>query len=72
MPETETIKEIFESRAATGMTWEQFTGYLAGMNHPRRFLTLEEVANAAAFVASGKASSMMGTIVNLTLGALDD
>ncbi|WP_431212892.1 SDR family NAD(P)-dependent oxidoreductase [Puia sp. P3] len=72
MPETETIKEIFESRAATGMTWEQFTGYLAGMNHPKRFLTLEEVANAAAFVASGKASSVMGSTVNLTMGALDD
>jgi len=73
MPETETIREIFESRARTmGITWEQFTGYLAGMNHPNRFMTLEEMANAAAFVASDKASVMMGTTVNLTMGALDD
>ncbi|MBO9729895.1 MAG: SDR family oxidoreductase [Chitinophaga sp.] len=73
MPETATIREIFESRAKTmDLTWEQFTGYLAGMNHPKRFLTLAEVGNAAAFLASDKASGMMGTTVNLTLGALDD
>ena len=73
MPETETIREIFESRARTGsLTWEQFTGYLAGMNHPNRFLTLAEMANAAAFLASDKASGMMGTTVNITMGALDD
>ena len=73
MPETETIKEIFESRARTaGVTWEQFTEYLAGMNHPKRFMTLAEMANAAVFVASDKASVMMGTTVNLTMGALDD
>jgi len=72
MPETETIKEIFETKAKpAGITWEQFTGYLAGMNHPKRFLTLAEVANVAAFVASDKASGIMGTIVNLTMGTLD-
>jgi len=73
MPETGTIKEIFEWRAGTaGMTWEQFAGYLAGMNHPKRFLTLAEMANVAAFMASDKASAMMGTTVNVTMGALDD
>ena len=73
MPETGTIREIFEWRAKTaGLTWEQFGGYLAGMNHPKRFLTLEEMANVAAFIASDKASAMMGTTVNLTMGALDD
>ncbi|MBS1601268.1 MAG: SDR family oxidoreductase [Bacteroidetes bacterium] len=73
MPETETIREIFESRADTGgISWEQFTGYLAGMNHPHRFLTLAETANVAAFMASDKASGMMGTTVNVTMGALDD
>src|SRR5690242_16639044 len=73
MPETETIREIFESRARTGdITWEQFAGYLAGMNHPNRFLTLAEMANVAAFVASDNASGMMGTTVNVTMGALDD
>ena len=73
MPETGTIKEIFEWRAGTaGMTWEQFAGYLAGMNHPKRFLTLAEMANVAAFMASDKASAMMGTTVNVTMGAMDD
>jgi len=73
MPETETIREIFESRADTlGVTWEQFSGYLAGMNHPNRFLTLAEMADVAAFMASDKASAMMGTTVNVTMGALDD
>jgi NAD(P)-dependent dehydrogenase (short-subunit alcohol dehydrogenase family) len=73
MPETDTIKEIFQSRASTaGLTWEQFTGYLKGSNHPNRFVTLAEMANAAVFLASDKASVMMGTTVNLTMGALDD
>jgi enoyl-[acyl-carrier-protein] reductase (NADH) len=42
------------------------------MNHPKRFLTLTEMANVAAFMASDKASGMMGTTVNVTMGALDD
>jgi len=72
MPETRTIKKIFESRAETsGITWEQFGGFLAGMNHPKRFLTLPEMANVAVFMASDKASGMMGTTVNVTMGALD-
>jgi len=73
MPETETIREIFESRAKTSdVTWEQFGGYLAGMNHPKRFLRLEEMANVAVFVVSDKATGMMGTTLNLTMGALDN
>jgi len=73
MTETKTIKEIFENRAKTsGVSWEQFAGYLAGMNHPKRFMSLTEIANVAAFVASDKASAMMGTTVNVTMGALDD
>ena len=72
MPETGTIREIFESRATSGITWEQFAGYLAGMNHPKRFLTLAEMANVAVFLASDRASAMMGTTVNATMGALDD
>lgn len=72
MPETKTITEIFEGRAGTmGLTWEQFTGYLASTNHPKRFLKLTELANVAVFVASDKASAMMGTTVNVTMGAMD-
>jgi enoyl-[acyl-carrier-protein] reductase (NADH) len=54
------------------MTWKQFTGLLASTTHSRRVMTLDEMANVAAFVASDKASGMTGTTVNLTMGSLDD
>jgi NAD(P)-dependent dehydrogenase (short-subunit alcohol dehydrogenase family) len=73
MPETATIKEAFEPRAqASGMTWEQWQEMLASRTHPRRLMTLAEMANVAVFMASDKASGMTGTIVNLTMGSLDD
>jgi NAD(P)-dependent dehydrogenase (short-subunit alcohol dehydrogenase family) len=73
MPETGTIKDGFEPRAkATGMTWEQWQEMLASKTHPRRLMTLAEMANTAVFMASDKASGMTGTTVNLTMGSLDD
>jgi NAD(P)-dependent dehydrogenase (short-subunit alcohol dehydrogenase family) len=73
MPETATIREAFEPRAeATGLTWEQWQERLASRTHTRRLLTLEEMAEVAVFMASDKASGMTGTIVNLTMGSLDD
>jgi NAD(P)-dependent dehydrogenase (short-subunit alcohol dehydrogenase family) len=66
-------RRFFESRAeASGMTWEQFQELLASRTHPRRLMTLEEMANVAVFMASEKASGVTGTIVNLTMGSLDD
>ena len=73
MPETDTIREAYEPRAeASGMTWEQWQQALASRTHPRRLMTLEEMADVAAFVASDRASGMTGTTVNLTMGSLDD
>jgi NAD(P)-dependent dehydrogenase (short-subunit alcohol dehydrogenase family) len=73
MPETRTMREVYDLKAkASGMTWEQFQGYLASTTHPRRVMTLAELANVAAFMASDKASGMTGTTVNLTMGSLDD
>jgi NAD(P)-dependent dehydrogenase (short-subunit alcohol dehydrogenase family) len=73
MPETPTIKNAFEPRAeATGMTWEQWQEMLASRTHPRRLMTLKELANVAVFIASDRASGMTGTTVNLTMGSLDD
>jgi len=73
MPETRSLKDAFEPRAkATGMTWEQWQALLASRTHARRLMTLEEMANMAAFMASDQASGMTGTIVNLTMGSLDD
>jgi NAD(P)-dependent dehydrogenase (short-subunit alcohol dehydrogenase family) len=66
-------RRFYESRAKTsGMTWEQFRDRLASRTHPQRLMTLEEMANVAVFVASDKASGMTGTIINLTMGSLDD
>jgi NAD(P)-dependent dehydrogenase (short-subunit alcohol dehydrogenase family) len=73
IPETATLREAFEPRAeATGMTWEQWQEQLAARTHPRRLSTLAELAEVAAFVASDRAGGMTGTIVNLTMGSLDD
>ena len=73
MPETATIKEAFAPRAkASGMTWEKWQELLASRTHPRRLMTLAEMANVAVFMASDKASGMTGTTVNLTMGSLDD
>ena len=73
MPETATIRRAYEPRAkASGMTWEQWQTMLASRTHPRRLMTLEDMANAAVFIASDKASGTTGTTVNLTMGSLDD
>src|SRR6266581_872136 len=46
LPETRTIRDAFEPRAeATGMTWDQWQTTLASRTHPRRLMTLEEMAN---------------------------
>jgi len=73
MPETGRIKESFELYArASGMTWEQFHELGAGRTHPRRLSTLAEMADVAVFMASDRAGGMTGTVVNLSMGSLDD
>lgn len=73
IPESRTIKDAYTRRAkASGVTWEEFHALLASRTHPRRLMTLEEVANVAVFMASAKASGMTGTTINLTMGSLDD
>jgi NAD(P)-dependent dehydrogenase (short-subunit alcohol dehydrogenase family) len=73
MPETGTIKEVFGLHAeAWGITWEQFHEVIASRTHVRRLTTLAEMANVAVFMASDKASGMTGTVVNLSMGSLDD
>jgi NAD(P)-dependent dehydrogenase (short-subunit alcohol dehydrogenase family) len=73
MPETGRIKESFGLYAkASGMTWEQFQELLASRTHTRRLSTLAEMANVAVFLASDQAGGMTGTVVNLSMGSLDD
>lgn len=68
MPETDSMREAYEAKAQpSGLTWEQFQGYLAGTTHPRRVLTLAEVVDMAVVMASDRASGMTGTTVNLTM-----
>jgi NAD(P)-dependent dehydrogenase (short-subunit alcohol dehydrogenase family) len=73
MPESDTLKEAFQvRRKGSDLTWEQFQELLASKTHTRRLMTLDEMANVAVFMASDKATGMTGTIVNLTMGSLDD
>lgn len=73
IPETGRIKESFGLYAkASGMTWEQFQESLAGRTHTRRLSTLADTANLAVLMASDGASGMTGTVVNLSMGSLDD
>ena len=73
IPETEALKEAYQPRAkASGMTYEQFNELAASKTHTRRLSTLAELANAAVFLASDNSSGMTGTIVNLSMGTLDD
>jgi NAD(P)-dependent dehydrogenase (short-subunit alcohol dehydrogenase family) len=73
MPETGTIKEVFGLHAkGWGIAWEQFHELIASRTHTRRLTTLAEMADVAVFMASDQASSMTGTVVNLSMGSLDD
>jgi NAD(P)-dependent dehydrogenase (short-subunit alcohol dehydrogenase family) len=72
IPETASIREVFDLKAAKVMTWEQWQAGLASRTHTGRLSTLAELANVAAFVASDQASGMTGTAVNLSMGTVDD
>lgn len=72
IPESASIQEVFNLKAAKLMTWEQWQEGLARGTHTRRLSTLADVANAAAFAASDAASGLTGTTINLSMGAVDD
>jgi NAD(P)-dependent dehydrogenase (short-subunit alcohol dehydrogenase family) len=72
IPESGSIREVFDLKAAKVMTWEQWQEGQASKTHTRRLTTLAELANVAAFLASDRASGMTATIVNLSMGNLDD
>lgn len=71
IPETDTIKDVFKLKGG-GVSWEQWQSIMASRTHTRRLTTLDDVANLAAVMASDRASGMTGTILNLTMGTLDD
>ncbi|HUA09430.1 MAG TPA: SDR family oxidoreductase [Candidatus Acidoferrales bacterium] len=73
LPETKTIDVVYNLHAkALGITKEQFQQFLESMNHIKRSTTLKEVAEAAVFAASDRASSMTAATMNLTGGAVVD
>jgi NAD(P)-dependent dehydrogenase (short-subunit alcohol dehydrogenase family) len=73
LPETKTIDVVFELHAkAIGIPREDFLAIIEGMTHRKRSSTVAEVANAAVFLASDRASGMTGTVANLTGGLIVD
>ena len=56
----------------TGKSGAEILAYMEGGSLLGRLPTLEEVANAAAFVASDRAGAMTGTVANLTCGSIVD
>jgi NAD(P)-dependent dehydrogenase (short-subunit alcohol dehydrogenase family) len=73
IPESATMRELSDLKVdATGVTWEQFSGYLSGSTHRKRAMEASEVGAMAALVASDRASGLTGTVVNMTMGSLDD
>jgi NAD(P)-dependent dehydrogenase (short-subunit alcohol dehydrogenase family) len=69
--ETPLIQELKEVRArAYGITGEEFCATMAAQTHRKRLTTLEELTNAAVFLASDEGSAITGTILNLTAGVI--
>jgi NAD(P)-dependent dehydrogenase (short-subunit alcohol dehydrogenase family) len=71
IPETPLIDEVWEIHGkAHGITFEQFHAVMEGNTHRKRLTTLEELTNAAVFVASDEGAAITGTILNLTAGMI--
>ena len=71
--ETALIDEVWDIHGkANGITLEQFHSVMEGMTHRRQLTTIEELTNAAIFVASDEGSGITGTIFNLTAGMIVD
>jgi NAD(P)-dependent dehydrogenase (short-subunit alcohol dehydrogenase family) len=73
IPETPLIEENFATAGpAAGVTPGQFQAMLEQGTLLKRLPTLAEVADTAAFVASGRAGAMTATVVNLSAGSITD
>jgi len=74
MPETDTITEVFALHAkGAGMpSNKEFQSLMESMTLLKRLPKLEEVANAAVFIASDQAGAITGTTVNLSCGSVMD
>jgi len=72
LPESESIREVYRLKAAKVMSFEQWQEVVAGRTHTKRLSKLSEVGNAAAFLASDRASGMTGMTLNLSMGGVDE
>ena len=73
LPETHTIDVVFGLHAeAMGITREQFQGLIESLTHTKRSTKVAEVANAAIWLASDRASAITGAVLNLTGGLITD
>ncbi|HEY4110215.1 SDR family oxidoreductase [Puia sp.] len=71
VPETPLIDEVYEIHGSShGTSYEQFNAVMEGRTHRGRLTTLDELTNAAVFVASDEGSAITGTILNLTAGMI--
>jgi NAD(P)-dependent dehydrogenase (short-subunit alcohol dehydrogenase family) len=69
LPETPLIDEVYGLHGrSNGISYEQFHATMVARTHRRRLTSLEELTNAAVFVASDEGSAITGTILNLTAG----
>jgi enoyl-[acyl-carrier-protein] reductase (NADH) len=57
---------------ALGLTREHVQDFSANLNPLKRLLTLAEVANVAAFMASDQSSAMTAAVANLSCGLIAD
>jgi NAD(P)-dependent dehydrogenase (short-subunit alcohol dehydrogenase family) len=73
LPETRTIEIVFGLHAkALRISPAQFLSFIDGLSHRKRSSRLAEVAEAAVFLASDRASGMTGSVANLTGGLTVD
>jgi len=75
IPETPIIEnaftELYEAKAkASGMSRAQFDAVAASSTHRKKLTTLQELTDAAVFVASDEGSAITGTVLNLTAGMI--
>jgi NAD(P)-dependent dehydrogenase (short-subunit alcohol dehydrogenase family) len=71
IPEADTMAEVIDIEGRPNeVTWDQLQDYLAGATHPKRVMTLDEVAKVAVSVESDRASELTGATINLTMGTI--
>lgn len=72
-PDTRGVDEVFNMRAKEqSITREEFDTQVGAGIPLRRLPRIAEVANAAALLASDKASAVTGAVLNVTCGSLMD